>query len=159
MWFQLGHRHARHSQFPLPDCPRALAFVAAGESSPQPVGTRVPLLYGDPVPGYRSPMRTQRVPPDGGPVEQASRRICFGHNNLVAIAYPHAESTGTVGWQDFPPDFPADATGLSPAVAALALRVWGRLHGLVALESHGHLRSVFNDPATLFEAELLDVVG
>jgi hypothetical protein len=37
--------------------------------------------------------------------------------------------------------------------------VWGRLRGLVTLEVRGHLRAVFKDPATLFEAELLDVVG
>jgi hypothetical protein len=37
--------------------------------------------------------------------------------------------------------------------------VWGRLHGLVTLEVHGHLWPVFKDPATLFEVELLDVVG
>jgi AcrR family transcriptional regulator len=114
------------------------------------------LLYGDPVPGYQPP-------PDGGPVEQASRRICLGLNNLVAAACPHAEPTGTVGWPDFPAGYlariQAGTTNLSPAVAALALRVWGRLHGLVTLEVHGHLRPVFNDPATLFEAELLDVVG
>jgi hypothetical protein len=54
---------------------------------------------------------------------------------------------------------PEQRLHLSPAVAALALRVWGRLHGLVTLEVHGHLRPVFNDPATLFEAELLDAVG
>lgn len=53
----------------------------------------------------------------------------------------------------------ADTTDLSPAVAALALRAWGRLHGLVTLEVHGHLRPAFNEPATLFEAVLLDVVG
>jgi len=47
-------------------------------------------------------------------------------------------------WSAFPPGylarFQADTTDLSPAV-------WGRL------------RPVFNDPATVVEAELLDVVG
>jgi hypothetical protein len=51
-------------------------------------------------------------------------------------------------------DFP----DLPPAAVALALRMWGRMHGLVALEVYGHLRGQTTDPAKLYEAELSDLV-
>ncbi|MGY1900238.1 TetR-like C-terminal domain-containing protein [Nocardia gipuzkoensis] len=41
---------------------------------------------------------------------------------------------------------------------ALALRMWGRMHGLIALEVYGHLRPQTTDPAKLFRAELRDLV-
>lgn len=47
--------------------------------------------------------------------------------------------------------------GLPPAAVALTLRVWGRMHGLVALEVYGHLRSQILDGAKIFEAEMLDL--
>ncbi|KJE25264.1 hypothetical protein FF36_00397 [Frankia torreyi] len=43
-------------------------------------------------------------------------------------------------------------------MVALALRVWGRMHGLVALENHGHVRAVSNNPAALYHADLIDLV-
>ena len=47
--------------------------------------------------------------------------------------------------------------GLPPAAVALALRVWGRMHGLVALEIYGHLRSQVKDPARIYLDELRDL--
>jgi len=120
----------------------------------EPQGFR--LVYGDPVPGYR--------PPSEGPAEQAARRICAGLNELVARACPTPEETiaGVEGWSAFPDRYLArvrtDVPDLSPAMAALALRVWGRMHGLVNLEVHGHLRAVFTDPVALYDAELRDLV-
>ncbi|MER5931091.1 TetR-like C-terminal domain-containing protein [Streptomyces sp. NPDC002054] len=37
---------------------------------------------------------------------------------------------------------------------ALALRLWGRLHGMVSLEVYGHLRGQTHDPDKLFRVEL-----
>ncbi len=112
------------------------------------------LVYGDPVPGYQ--------PPGEGPADQAGRRICGGLNRLVAEACAAAPANG-FDWPDFPPDYRAkvraEVPDLSPAVAALAVRVWGRMHGLVTLEVFGHLRAVSTDPAALYHAELLDLVN
>ncbi|MEV0252408.1 TetR-like C-terminal domain-containing protein [Nocardia sp. NPDC050712] len=47
---------------------------------------------------------------------------------------------------------------MPPAALALALRMWGRMHGLVALEIYGHLRPQSQDPAGLFHLEMLDLV-
>jgi len=113
------------------------------------------LIYGDPIPGYQ--------PPADGPAEQAARRVCGGLNRLVAAICPApSKPADGVEWSDFPPSYVAkvraEAPELSPAVAALALRVWGRIHGLVALEIYGHLGSVSKDPAGIQRADLLDLV-
>jgi hypothetical protein len=50
------------------------------------------------------------------------------------------------------PDF-----GLS--VVALALRGWGWMRGLVALEIYGHFKARTCDPAKLYGAELADLVS
>ncbi|RSM67414.1 TetR/AcrR family transcriptional regulator [Kibdelosporangium aridum] len=115
------------------------------------------LIYGDPVPGY-TPLA------DENPIEQAARRICGGLNRLVAHACPPSRpsSDAEFAWTDFPETYLAklkqDAPDLSPDVVALALRSWGRLHGLVTLEIFGHLGSLSNDPAAVYRAELLDIV-
>ncbi|MCP2165345.1 transcriptional regulator, TetR family [Goodfellowiella coeruleoviolacea] len=118
------------------------------------------LIYGDAVPGYQ--------PPEDGPADQAARRICGGLNRLVAAACPPAAASadsaraGTADWSPFPPSYVAkvraEVPDLAPEVAALALRVWGRMHGLVGLEIHGHLRPVYTDPAALYRAELRELV-
>ncbi|WP_344677637.1 TetR/AcrR family transcriptional regulator [Saccharopolyspora taberi] len=112
------------------------------------------LIYGDPVPGYRAP--------DDGPAAQAARRICGGLNRLVAAACT-AEPDDGFAWSDFPAGYRSkietEAGDLSPAVVALALRVWGRMHGLVSLEIHGHLSAVANDPGAIYRAELRNLVA
>lgn len=61
------------------------------------------------------------------------------------------------------PDYVAkvreDIPEVTPAAAALALRVWGRIHGLVALEIDGHIHPVARHPAALHHAEMLDLVA
>ncbi|MCP2257554.1 transcriptional regulator, TetR family [Streptoalloteichus tenebrarius] len=127
------------------------------------------LVYGDPVPGYEAPA--------GGPAAEAARRVCCGLNRLVAEACAAGRTTSTnaannandagnaegFDWSDFPASYldkiRADVDDLSPSVVALALRVWGRLHGLVTLEIYGHLGAVSTDPAALYRAEMLDLVG
>ncbi|MFG2002519.1 TetR/AcrR family transcriptional regulator [Spirillospora sp. NPDC048911] len=113
------------------------------------------LIYGDPVPGYQ--------PPEGGPARDAAHRACAGLTGLVAAAWPRAESrqAGAYDWSDFE-DGLAAATreqfpGLPPAAVALALRVWGRMHGLIALEIYGHLRPLIHKTASLYREDMLDL--
>lgn len=118
-----------------------------------PAGFR--LVYGDPVRGYRVP--------EGGAAPEAASRACAGLTGLVAAAWPlkDAEAAEDYDWDDFDPGLAAlvKATfpDLPPAAVALALRVWGRMHGLVALEIYGHLRPQAKDPARLYRAELRDL--
>ncbi|MGV9724037.1 TetR/AcrR family transcriptional regulator [Nocardia beijingensis] len=115
------------------------------------------LIYGDPVPGYR--------PPPGGPAVAAELRACTGLVGLTAAVWPRAAATQSGAdceWSDFDagladhvrsdfPDLPPDALGL-------ALRLWGRMHGPIALEVYGHLRPQSQDPGKLFRAEMRDLV-
>ncbi|WP_326796137.1 TetR/AcrR family transcriptional regulator [Streptomyces sp. NBC_01808] len=114
------------------------------------------LFYGHPVPGYR--------PPEEGPVDQTARRVCRELTRLVAEAWPQARhrQPEETSWSDLHPDYVAkirtDLPDVPPAAAALALRVWGRMHGLVALEVDGHIHPVAGNPAALHRAEMLDLV-
>ncbi|WP_406636347.1 TetR/AcrR family transcriptional regulator [Amycolatopsis sp. WGS_07] len=114
------------------------------------------LIYGDPLPGYQAP--------EGGAAADAEHRACAVLTGLVADAWPQASkrlSDDGYEWPDFDPGFAAvirkGFPGLPPAAVALAMRVWGRMHGLVALEVYGHLRPQVLDPARLYRAELLDL--
>ena len=114
------------------------------------------LFYGHPVPGYQ--------PPENGPVDQTARRVCRELTRLVATTWPHARhhQPEDTSWSDLHPDYvakiQADLPDVPPAAAALALRVWGRMHGLVALEIDGHIHPVAGNPAALHRAEMLDLV-
>lgn len=115
------------------------------------------LIYGDPVPGYQ--------PPQGGPAAEAGQRACEGLTGLVAAAWDHAEAVQPGDdhqWSDFEPGLIGAVREsypeLPPAGVALALRVWGRMHGLVALETYGHLRPQTRNPAKLYRAEMLDLI-
>ncbi|MEU3627402.1 TetR/AcrR family transcriptional regulator [Amycolatopsis coloradensis] len=112
------------------------------------------LFYGRPIPGYR--------PPEAGPVDRTDHRVCHLLTSLVAAVWRDGRP-GEGAWSDLNPEYVAkireDLPDVSPAAAVLALRVWGRMHGLVALEIDGHVRSVARDPAALHHAEMLDLVG
>uniref|UniRef100_UPI003F493021 TetR/AcrR family transcriptional regulator n=1 Tax=Nonomuraea bangladeshensis TaxID=404385 RepID=UPI003F493021 len=114
------------------------------------------LFYGHPIPGYQ--------PPVGGPVDQTARRVCRELTRLVAAAWPHARhlQPDDTSWSDLHPDYvakiQADLPDVPPSAAALALRIWGRMHGLVALEIDGHIHPVAGNPAALHHAEMLDLV-
>lgn len=114
------------------------------------------LFYGHPVPGYQ--------PPEDGPVNQTARRVCRELTRLVAATWPHARhhQPENTTWSDLDPDYVAkiqtDLPNVPPAAAALALRVWGRMHGLVALEIDGHIQPVASNPGALHHAEMLDLV-
>ncbi|MHA4818210.1 TetR/AcrR family transcriptional regulator [Streptomyces aculeolatus] len=117
------------------------------------------LIYGDPVAGYQ--------PPDDGPAKAAGLRACTGLTALVAAAWPaakrHGHSEGTYAWTDFDPVLTAHVReqfpGLPPEALALTLRVWGRMHGLMALEIYGHLRPLIHSPATVYRDELNDLIA
>src|SRR5581483_6195671 len=115
------------------------------------------LIYGDPVPGYCAP--------EGGPAPDAARRVCTGLTALAAAAWPHTQhlyEDSAFGWSDFDPGLldkvrPA-FPDLPPAAVALALRIWGHLHGLVSLEVYGHMHTQTTNPEKLFQEELTQLV-
>ncbi|WP_246127574.1 TetR/AcrR family transcriptional regulator [Amycolatopsis rhizosphaerae] len=117
------------------------------------------LIYGDPVPGYR--------PPEDSPGKQAELRACTGLIGLVADAWPSARALQPADrehrWSDFDPDLVArvraDFPDLPPAAVALTLRVWGRMHGLTALEIYGHLRALTHDPGSVYLDEMRDLIA
>lgn len=131
----------------------ACAFREWALANPQ--GFR--LIYGDPVPGYQ--------PPEGGAAPEAGYRLCAGLTGLAAGAWPKARklySDNGFEWSDFDPhlvrlvdeQFP----GLPPAAVAIALRIWGHLHGLVSLEIHGHLRTQTTNPEKLYRNETAHLI-
>ncbi|MBT2443227.1 TetR/AcrR family transcriptional regulator [Streptomyces sp. ISL-36] len=133
----------------------AWAEAFRGWALDHPEGFR--LVYGDPVPGYRAP--------EGGAAPEAARRVCTGLAGLADAAWPYAQelyADSAFDWSDFDsglldkvrPAFP----DLPPAGVALALRIWGHLHGLVSLEVYGHLRSQTLRPDKLFAQELAALV-
>ncbi|RKN41342.1 TetR/AcrR family transcriptional regulator [Streptomyces hoynatensis] len=117
------------------------------------------LVYGDPVPGYR--------PPEEGPAKEAGLRACTSLIGLVAAAWPTARARRpeerAYDWDDFDPGLVAharaDFPGLPPEALALALRVWGRMHGLVALDVYGHLRPLVRDSEAVYRDEMHDLVA
>ncbi|MFF0451942.1 TetR/AcrR family transcriptional regulator [Nocardia africana] len=132
---------------------RILAWACAFRdwSLANPEGFR--LIYGDPVPGYRAP--------EGGAAPDAEHRVCAGLTGLAAGAWPHAAATyadSGFTWSDFEPKLVAEVRqefpGLPPAAVAIALRIWGHLHGLVSLEILGHLRTQTTDPEKLYRNEI-----
>ncbi|MGW4094294.1 TetR/AcrR family transcriptional regulator [Nocardia sp. NPDC004750] len=111
------------------------------------------LIYGDPVPGYQ--------PPEGGAAPEAEHRVCVGLTELAAGAWPSARSLYTdygFEWSDFDPALVekvrAEFPNLPPAVIAVALRIWGHLHGLVSLEIRGSLGAQTINPDKLYRNEV-----
>ncbi|MFG1755845.1 TetR/AcrR family transcriptional regulator [Streptosporangium sandarakinum] len=134
---------------------QAWARAFRGWALANPEGFR--LIYGDPVPGYQAP--------EGGAAPDAAHRVCTGIAALADAAWPHTgrlHARSDFQWSDFDagllgkvrPAFPE----LPPAGVALALRIWGHLHGLVSLEIYGHLRTQTVNPDKLFHEELTQLV-
>ncbi|MDT0346898.1 TetR/AcrR family transcriptional regulator [Streptomyces litchfieldiae] len=134
---------------------RSWADAFRNWSLANPQGFR--LVYGDPVPGYRAP--------EDGAAPDAARRVCIGLTALAACAWPQAEhlyADSAFDWPDFDPALldkvrPAFPE-LPPAAVALALRIWGHLHGLVSLEVYGHMGAQTVSPDKLFHEELTQLV-
>lgn len=115
------------------------------------------LIYGDAVPGY--------APPAGGAAPEVELRFCKGLTALAAAAWPyagHLYEDSDFQWTDFDDALLDDVRpalpGLPPASVALALRIWGHLHGLVTLEIHGHMRGGRKSMDKLFQEELAQLV-
>jgi AcrR family transcriptional regulator len=115
------------------------------------------LIYGDPTPGYQLP--------SGGRAPDAAKRACLALVDLAAAAWPSASAvqvSADYDWSDFAPELTntiqAHFPGLPPAAVALALRMWGRMHGLVCLEVYGHLGTQTREPAKLYASELLELL-
>ncbi|WP_245718320.1 TetR/AcrR family transcriptional regulator [Nocardia miyunensis] len=111
------------------------------------------LIYGDPVPGYQ--------PPEGGAAPEAEHRVCAGLTELAAGAWPSAQSLYAdydFEWSDFDPalvkEVRAEFPNLPPAAIAVALRIWGHLHGLVSLEIRGSLGAQTINPEKLYRNEV-----
>lgn len=113
------------------------------------------LLYGAPVPGYAAPV--------DGPAMHASIRVSRAFLEVFAGA--------SAGGALPPPAMPDDWTLLGEKAAdlgldlpgdvlALAIGMWGRLHGLVCLEVFGHLKWAGPAAAALYHAQVTaDLAG
>jgi hypothetical protein len=90
----------------------------------------------------------------------AEARACAVLVDLVIDA-PVRPSTRGARWADFEPAFVARARESHPEVTApalaLALRLWGRMHGLVSLEVYGHLQPLLAERAKHFRAEMREL--
>ncbi|MFC5181710.1 TetR/AcrR family transcriptional regulator [Actinomadura harenae] len=133
----------------------AEAFRAWALSRPE--GFR--LIYGDPVPGYQAPA--------DGPGKAAELRACTALTGLVAAAWPTAAPLHAGGraytWDEFDPSLTAHVRekfpDFPPEALALTLRIWGRMHGPLALEVYGHVRPLIHDPTTTYQDEMRDLVA
>lgn len=134
----------------------AWARAVRGWALANPEGFR--LIYGDPVPGYQAP--------PAGPGHDAEVRACTGLMGLVAAAWPAAAGRRADGaryeWDDFDPVLVGHARehfpDLPPEAIALTLRVWGRMHGLMALEVYGHLRTLVKDAESVYCDEMRELI-
>ncbi|MCX5206708.1 TetR/AcrR family transcriptional regulator [Streptomyces sp. NBC_00237] len=120
-----------------------------------PAGFR--LIYGDPLPGCDRPENSR--------IAEAERRSCMTVLGLVAGAWdsiPDEMHSAEVGWPDFHASLVAPSRAefphLPPGALSVALRLWGRMYGLVALEVFGHLKQQTRDPEGLYRSEMLDLI-
>jgi AcrR family transcriptional regulator len=108
------------------------------------------LLYGTPIPGYEAP--------EGGPTEQASRRIGEVFFAIVKEAWDRGELV--VPRQVRPVDALARefagalAPGLPPELMAMYISTWAHFHGLVTLEILNQLRWIYPDAGDFYRGEV-----
>ena len=135
---------------------RALAAMLAFRGWAQSFPREFELLYGTPIPGYQAPA--------DGPTSVATRRVGAALLTPFVQAWrsgrlrPPLLDAKTKGdpalasWAAaIQPDLPAD-------VAAALLSVWTRLHGLVIMETFGHLNWLGPDRTQLMTAQLRAMV-
>ncbi|MEH0553972.1 TetR/AcrR family transcriptional regulator [Streptomyces sp. B21-101] len=115
------------------------------------------LLYGEGAAGHPAS-------PSGQAAAKAEHRVCLGLLGLVAAAWPLTaalQDAEGYAWEDFDAAFvPPARTAypeLPPAALAVTLRVWGRMHGMVALELAGVLGPRARDTARLYGDDLRDL--
>lgn len=115
------------------------------------------LVYGNPDPASQ--------PPEDGAAQAAEQRACGTLLELVATVWPQTakdQAGQDYAWSDFHPTLTAMAQEsfpeLPPAAVALCIRIWSRMHGLLALEVYGHLSHLVLDPKKLYETDMLDLI-
>ncbi|MEV0677613.1 TetR/AcrR family transcriptional regulator [Actinosynnema sp. NPDC050436] len=108
------------------------------------------LLYGTPIPDYQAP--------ESGPTSNASRNVGAAFVPPIIDAWRRGTlRSGTPGGAAAEPaptalkTFAA-AVDLPPEAAAVAFAAWTAIHGLVVLETFGHLAWLDEDPAPLAES-------
>ncbi|GLW90008.1 TetR/AcrR family transcriptional regulator [Actinokineospora globicatena] len=97
------------------------------------------LLYGTPVPDYAAP--------ESGPTSTASRQVGTAFVPPITEAWHR----GTLKHRESTPALTtfAAAMGLPPEAAAVAFSAWTTIHGLVVLETFGHLAWLGENPTPL----------
>ncbi|MCB2222541.1 MAG: TetR/AcrR family transcriptional regulator [Actinobacteria bacterium] len=108
------------------------------------------LIYGTPIPGYAAP--------EGGPTEQASRRIGEVFFGIVMEAWRRGELA--VPSATRPPDAlerehaSRMAPGFPPELLGTFLSTWAHFHGLVTLEVLNQLCWVYPDAGAFYRGEV-----
>ncbi|MEU4804229.1 TetR/AcrR family transcriptional regulator [Actinosynnema sp. NPDC023587] len=103
------------------------------------------LLYGTPVPDYQAPR--------SGPTSHASRQVGTAFVPPIIDAWRRgALKQRAVAPPPTALDVFASAVDLPPDAAAVAFAAWTAIHGLVVLETFGHLAWLGEDTAPLAEA-------
>ncbi|GLZ36493.1 TetR/AcrR family transcriptional regulator [Actinokineospora sp. NBRC 105648] len=130
------------------DAAKGDAFVAAALAYRQWALTHpheFALLYGTPIPDYAAP--------ESGPTSHASRAVGAAFVPPIIEAWHR----GTLKRREVDPTITAlntfaAAVDLPPDAAAIAFTAWTTIHGLVVLETFGHLAWLGENPAPLAES-------
>lgn len=108
------------------------------------------LIFGTPIPGYTAP--------EGGPTEQANRRIGAAFFGVAADALARGELAVDEPGRHLSPTEQAAAARFGadlPAAAVPALvSAYAHFHGLVTLEILGQLTWLYPDPDAFYTAEV-----
>ena len=108
------------------------------------------LIFGTPIPGYTAP--------EGGPTEQANRRIGAAFFGVATDAHAHGELAVDEPRRPLSPTEKAAAARFGadlPAAAVPALvSAYAHFHGLVTLEILGQLSWLYPHPDAFYAAEV-----
>lgn len=112
------------------------------------------LILGTPVPGFRAR--------EDGPTREGARRFSEPMIRVVVDAQAASQAPGTDGEEVAS----VDLSSFDPAIGVLSesllhviVRGWGRIHGLVALETFGHLAWTDTDVETLLRTEVRSIAA
>lgn len=105
------------------------------------------LIFGRPIPGFQAPEEV--TTPLSIQALDVGLRVLVDAARAGQLQIPARyqrlppEVTRAVAAQPYHPDAP-------PALRALMLATWSRLHGLVTLEIHGNARAALGDPGAFY---------